>query len=390
MSSARDVLYLGETNGRPPCRRFGVYVADRLYHLYVIGRTGTGKSTLLESLAAQDLYAGRGFALIDPHGDLVERIAFLAERSGRTDVVYLNVPDPSQPYGYNPLRRVSPEKIPLAASGLIEAMKKLWKDEWGVRMEHILRNALYALLEYGEANLSDVLRVLSDRDYRGDVLRHIKNEQVRAFWTEEFPHYNPRYRQEAIAPIQNKIGAFLADPRLYRLLNTPESDIHVRRLMDDGGVLLVNLSKGKLGSDSSGLLGALLVSTIALAAYSRADVHPDARRPFHLYADEFQTFTTTSFASMVSELRKFGLGLTLANQHLGQLSADVRQAILGNVGTVIAFRLGPEDALPISREFGHVFSPEDLVELPNHNICLRLMIDGAPSRPFSARTLPPG
>jgi Type IV secretion-system coupling protein DNA-binding domain len=384
-----DISYFGRTNTRHPHQTFGIWQADRMYHLYVIGQTGTGKSSMLETLALQDIHGGRGVCVIDPHGDLVERLVANIPASRQQDLIYLNVPDPSQPYGYNPLRKVRHDRIPLAASGLLEAMKKLWVHEWGVRMEHILRNSLYALIEYGEATLPDVLRILTDKDFRRVVLLRVTNHQVREFWEHEFPKYNPRYRQEAISPIQNKIGAFLADPRLHRILTNPTEDIRIRHAMDKGKILLVNLARGDLGEDSAGLLGALLVTTISLAAFSRSDTPEDARVPFYLYLDEFQSFTTESVASMVSELRKYKVALTLAHQHLEQLEPAVRHAVLGNAGTVITFRLGAEDAALFSKEFAHVFSPDDFVTLPNYHTYIRLMIGGSPCNAFSATTVRP-
>ena len=391
MASQNDqsISFFARTNGRGTPKPFGIRQADRFSHVYVIGKTGTGKSTLLHTLAQQDVAAGRGLCLIDPHGDLAERVASDAPRFGRTDVTYWDVPDPSCLYGYNPLRHVRAEKIPLAVSGILDAFKKLWDDAWGVRMEHILRNALYALLETPDAILSDILRLFSDEKYRKQVASRITNEPVRAFWLKEFPQYSLRYRADGIAPIQNKVGAFLADPMLNRILTKPQTDLHLRQIMDAGGVLVVNLAKGKIGEDSANLLGSLLVSTIGLAAFSRAEVEQSGRRPFYVYLDEFQSFTTLSIANMTSELRKYGIGLTLAHQHLHQLEPDVRHAILGNAGTIIAFRIGPEDATFLAREFAPVFGMEDLLSLPNYHIYLKLMIDGMPSKPFSATTLEP-
>lgn len=389
MDERHAISYFGTTNGRVPHKRFGIYQADRLFHLYTLGRTGSGKSTLLETLLQEDIRAGRGCALIDPHGDLAARLVEKIPESRRGDLVYLNVPDQTQPYGYNPLRRVRSDKIPLAASGLLEALKKLWIDSWGVRMEHVLRNTLFALLEYGDATLPDVLRMYSDKTFRSNVLARVTNPQVAHFWTKEYPGWSPPYKREAVAPIENKIGAFLADPRLYRMLTKPPIDLSLRRMMDNGKVLIVNLAKGELGEDSANLLGALLLSTIGVAAFSRADTEESKRRPFFLYIDEFQNFTTLAVASMVSELRKYKVGLVLAHQHLHQLEPDVRHAVLANVGTLVVFRLGPEDAPIISRELSPVFEAEDLVHLPSHNILVKLMIDGAASRPFSAVTLHP-
>jgi hypothetical protein len=380
--TSSDLSYFGHTNSRAQATSFGIKQPDRLSHLYAIGKTGVGKSSLLERLARQDLAAGRGFALIDPHGDLVERVA----AQGCERVVYLDATDPSQPYGYNPLRRVRDDKIPLAASGLLETLKKLWPDAWGVRMEHVLRGSLYALLERNGSSLPDILRLYTDDDFRHAVTDNLRNEVVGRFWADEFDKYPARLRAEAVAPIQNKLGALLSDPTLYRILVTPKVDLRFRTLMDEGRVLLVNLAKGRLGEDTANVLGSLLVSTIGLAALSRADRPTDTRRPFFLYVDEFQSFTTLSFVNMMSELRKYGLGLTLAHQHLHQLDPDIRHAVLGNAGTLISFRVGAEDAAHLAKEFQPTFGVEDLINLPNRDFYLKLMIDGTPSRPFSART----
>ncbi|MDR3500683.1 MAG: type IV secretion system DNA-binding domain-containing protein [Parvibaculum sp.] len=383
------ISYFALTNGRPPSRRFGIKQADRLSHVYAIGKTGTGKSTLLHTLVQQDLFARRGFCLVDPHGDLADKVAADAQQSGRTDIIYWNVPDASSPYGYNPLRHVRAEKRSLAVSGILEAFKKLWDDAWGPRMEHILRNALYALLETPDAILSDILRLISDEVFRKSVAHQVTNEPVRDFWLKEFPQYSFRYRADGIAPIQNKVGAFLADPTLRRILTAPQQDLHLRQLMDAGGGLIVNLAKGEIGEDSANLLGSLLVTTIGLAAFSRAETEQSIRRPFFVYIDEFQSFTTLSTANMASELRKYGIGLTLAHQYLHQLELDVRHAVIGNAGTLIVFRVGAEDATFLAREFSPTFQMEDLLNLPNYQVFLKLMIDGAPSRPFSADTVSP-
>ncbi len=382
-----DVSYFARTNFRNDRRLFGIKQIDRLSHMYVIGKTGVGKSTLLETLAWQDFEAGRGFALVDPHGDLVEQLAerMLAKDAER--VVYLNACDPWQPFGYNPLRRVRDDKIPLAVSGMLETLKKIWPDAWGVRMEHVLRNSLYALLERDDSKLPDILALYSDEDYRKEVVRGIRNEVVKRFWQDEFEHYPARLRAEACAPIQNKLGALLSDPTLYRILVEPAIDLHFRKLMDDGLCLLVNVSKGRLGEESALVLGSLIVSTLGLAAFSRAESAPDARRPFFVYLDEFHNFTTLMLASMMSELRKYGVGLVLAHQYMHQLEPEIRHAVLGNAGTLVSFRVGPEDATILADEFQPVFEVLDLLNLPNRNIYLKLMIDGAPCPPFSATTL---
>jgi len=389
MTPLDRVTYFARTNKRPPDKVFGIKHEDRFHHLYAIGRTGTGKSTLLETLALADIRSGHGLAVVDPHGDLVERLVRAIPKERRADLVYLNPASGAPTVRYNPLRRVRADKIPLAASGVLEAFKKIWGNSWGVRMEHIFRNTIHALIEFGEATLPDILTLYIDKTFREEVLRKVENEQVRAFWTGEFAKYSPWFRQEAIGPIQNKVGAFLADKRLRELFTSDRKELSVRRFMDDGKILLVNLSKGELGEDSANLLGALLVSTISLAAFSRAELSVEKRRDFFVYLDEFQNFTTLAVANMISELRKYRVGLTLAHQHLHQLEPDVRHAVLGNVGTLISFRLGAEDARVISRELAPEFEPEDLLNLPNHAIYLKLMVDGAPSRPFSAVTLGP-
>ncbi len=370
-------------------RIFGIKDEDRFSHVYVIGKTGTGKSTLLENMALQDLERGNGFALIDPHGDLVGRIAARIPASGRRDVIYLDATDPSQPFGYNPLRHVREDRIALAASGMMDVFKKMWPDAWGVRMEHILRNVLLALLEQPDATLNDVLRLMTDQKYRKEIAWSLRNETVRNFLEKEFERFSFGYRADGIAPIQNKIGAFLADPLLNRILTKPEKDLHLRRIMDDGGVLLVNLAKGRLGEDSSSLLGGLLVTTIGLAAFSRADMPAEKRRDFFVYVDEFQSFTTLALVNMFSELRKYRVGFTVAHQYLHQLEPEIRHAVLGNAGTLISFRVGAEDAPLLEREFVERFEQIDLMQLPNYRIYIKLMIDGMPSKPFSAVTLSP-
>jgi type IV secretory pathway TraG/TraD family ATPase VirD4 len=379
--------FFARTNFRNKGIPVGIKQADRLSHMYVIGKTGTGKSTLVETLVMQDVAQGRGMMLIDPHGDLAERIAHSIPAHRRQDVIYFNVPDPAQPFGYNPLKHVREDKISLAASGLLEAFKKMWPDAWGVRMEHVLRNTLLTLLEQPEATLADVLRLLDDKAFRASIVPQIRNEQVRQFWITEYDHYPPRQRAEAIAPIQNKVGAFLADPTLRRILTSPEKPLQFRRIMDEGKILIVNLARGQVGEDTAALLGALLVTTATLAAFSRSEMDATERRPFFIYLDEFQSFTTRSLATMTAELRKYGIGVVASHQYLTQVEPPVIDAVLGNAGTIICFRLGPRDAAAMAGEFEPKLEATDLVNLPNHQIYLKLMIDGAPSQPFSADTL---
>lgn len=383
------VTLFAKTNFRDENHVFGIREADRRAHMYVIGKTGTGKSTLLEVLIDQDIRAGGGLALVDPHGDLVERVLarIPAERAG--DVIYLNAPDFSDPLGFNPLESVSPDKRPLVASSLIEVFKKIWADSWGPRMEHILRNCVLTLLDQPEATLADILRLLDDYNFRKAAVGHVENPLVVDFWRREFAQYPDRFRAEIVAPIQNKVGAFLANPVLQAILTQPKSSFDLRQVMDEGKILLVNLAKGRMGSDNAALLGALLVASIGLAGLSRADIPEETRRDFYLYLDEFQTFTTQSMANMLSELRKYRVNLILAHQYMGQIEDEIRDAILGNAGTMIVFRVGPDDAEILAKELSPPFSSGSLMNLPNHHIYLKLMIDGVVSKPFSAVTLPP-
>lgn len=384
----QQISFFAQADFRGRLTTFGIKEADRRAHMYLIGKTGTGKSTLIESLVLQDIKAGRGIALLDPHGDLVERVLSKVPGDRQGDVIYFDVPDTKQGLGFNPLSNVPQAKRSLAASGLVGVFRKLWHDSWGPRTEHILRNSLLLLLDQPEATLADVLRLFSDASYRQAALRSVRSQQVRDFWITEYAGYTARFRTEAIAPIQNKVGAFLADPTLHCILTQPKSSFNLRQIMDDGKIFLVNLAKGKLGEDTASLLGSLLVSSIGLTAIRRADAPEETRRDFYLYLDEFHTFTTLSLAGMLSELRKYRLNLILAHQYLSQLEPQVRDAILGNVGTIIAFRIGLPDAELLESEFFPDFRATDLINLPNYHIYLKLMIDGRVSSPFSARTLP--
>src|SRR5713101_6733457 len=385
--STNKTTHFARVDFRNDDRIFGIKGEDRFSHIYIIGKTGTGKSTLLETMALQDLERGNGFALIDPHGDLVARVAARIPASQQDRVIYLDATDPTQPYGYNPLRHVSEDRIALAASGMMDVFKKMWPDAWGVRMEHILRNVLMALLEQPDATLHDVLRIFSDNEFRKRIAKSLKNETVRNFLLKEFERFSFGYRADGTAPIQNKVGAFLADPMLNRILTAPEQDLHIRRIMDQGQVLLVNLAKGHIGEDSSSLLGGLLVTTLGLAAFSRANVPPSNRRPFFVYIDEFQSFTTLALANMLSELRKYRVGFTVAHHYLHQLTPEIRHAVLGNIGTIISFRVGAEDGPYLAKEFQEEFDVMDLIQLANYRVYIKLMIDGTPSKPFSAKTL---
>ena len=383
-----SLALFAQTLARPQTDRvFGIKYRDRLTHMYLIGKSGAGKTTLLETLISQDIAAGHGVTLIDPHGDYADRLAQSVPQERQADLIYFNVPDPNQPYGYNPLTRVPEHLRPLVAAGQLEILKKAWVDSWGQRLEHILRNALLALMEQPDATLLDILRLLSDRTYRLQVTNTLQNERVRSFWQDEFAKYPPRLRAEAIVPIQNKVGAYLANPVMNRVLTTPKKPLRLRRIIDERKILIINLARGQIGEDAANLIGGFMVTALGLAAYSRAALPESDRVPHFMFVDEFQNFTTVAIANMISELRKYRVGLVLANQFLSQLVPEVRDAVLGNAGTLIAFRLGGNDASYVSREFAPAFSATDLINLDNYHIYLRLMIDGTPSRPFSATTL---
>lgn len=387
MDYENDITYIARTAFRNDARVFGIRRKDRRHHMYVLGKTGTGKSTLLSVLAEQDVRRGEGLALLDPHGDLAERLLATMPAHRRSDLVYFNVPAHDQDIHFNPLDSVPLIKRPLVGAWLLDAFKKIWADSWGVRMEHILRNTLLTLLDQPEATLADMLPLLDNRAFRTRAVDRTTNHQVRRFWLHEYENYSWRYRSDAIAPIQNKVGAFLANPILNRILGHPRSSFNLREIMDQGKILLVNLAKGKLGEDPSSLLGALLVSQIGSAGLARADIAEEERRDFYLYLDEFQTFTTLSLSGMLSELRKYRVNMILANQYIAQVQEEVMDAIMGNVGTIISFRVGPRDAAFLAKEFYPVFDLNDLINLPNHAIYLKIMVDGTVSQPFSANTI---
>lgn len=357
--------------------------------MYLIGKTGVGKSTLIAALIKQDLEQGRGLLLLDPHGELVAQVRLCVPAWRAKEVIHFNVADNPDKLGFNPLESVPASRRGLAAAGLLDAFQKLWSDSWGPRLEHILRNSIHALLEHDGATLADIPRVLNDGTFRKKVVTTITNAEVKRFWTHEFGGYTARLRSEAIAPIQNKVGAFLTDPVLQKVLTNPRGSIRLREMMDQGKVLLADLSKGKLGEDTSALLGSLLASRVNLAALSRADTLETKRRPFFVYLDEFQTFTSLSFVTMLSELRKYRVGAILAHQYLAQLDERIRDAILGNAGSLIVFRLGAADGEFFEKEFYPEFTATDISNLPNYRIYLKLMIEGRLSVPFSAETLAP-
>lgn len=383
------VTYLGRTNTTRNPTTFGIRQLDRRSHIAIVGKTGTGKSALLQNIACQDVLAGHGGALLDPHGDLIRAVLQRLPESRRQNVVILDAADPSLRFRFNPFADIAENQRALAAAGLVEVFKKIWSDDWGPRLEHLLRNVVFTLLERPDSSLADIPRLLGDRTFRAAMVADIVDPVVREFWTNEFEKYSPAFRSVIVAPLQNKIGALLTDPTLRRILTEPGERIDLRRIMDDGQFLLVSLDKGRIGEGPAAILGSFLVSHMALAAVARSDTSELLRRDFAIILDEFQTFTTLSVATMLAELRKYRVGMVLANQHLSQLDPEIRDAVFGNAGTIVSFRVGGADGAFLAREFAPVFSPEDFISLPLYHIYIRLLIDGESSRPFSATTLPP-
>lgn len=384
-----EITPFAVTDYRDIRKRFGIKEKNRRGHMYIIGKTGTGKTTLIENMIVSDIKAGNGLAVIDPHGDLAEDLLSFIPKRRIKETIYFNPSDLEYPIAFNLLDKVDRTHQHLVASGLISVFKKIWYEFWGPRMEHILRHAILALLEYPESTLLDLPPMLVDKDFRKRVLEKVTNSQVRNFWFTEFEKYSAWFRSEAVAPIQNKVGQFLATPLIRNIVGQTQSSIDFRKIMDEGKILIVNLSKGRIGEDNCALLGAMIVTKIQLAALSRGDIPEWDRRSFYFYVDEIQNFLTQSFCNILSEARKYGLCLTLTHQYIEQLEEEVRWAVFGNVGTLITFRIGARDAQFLEKEFSPVFDQVDLVNLPNYHIYLKLMINGVTSRPFSAITLPP-
>ena len=387
MQHGLAVLGLATFRGRR--QPFGILGDDKRRHVLIEGKTGMGKTTLLHRLLATDLRAGQGIGLIDPHGDLAEAVLHQVPASRTNDVILFDVGDTAYPLAFNVLACPNPAQRPLVASGVLSAFKKIYGDSWGPRLEHILRNALLTLLEVPGTSLVSVLRILSDPLYRRDVLTCVQDPVIRTFWEQEFAGMPPKFQAEAIAPIQNKVGAYVSSPLLRNILGQAKSSLDLRRVMDEGKVLIVNLSKGRIGDDASMLLGSLLVTSLQLAAMSRADQPESQRRDFALYVDEFQNFATDSFATILSEARKYRLSLTLANQYLAQMDEQTLAAVFGNVGSLVCFQVGAQDAEVLAEQLGGDVQKGDLLQLPRYQAYVRLLIDGQPSRPFSMQTLPP-
>ncbi|OHA84296.1 MAG: hypothetical protein A2408_00785 [Candidatus Yonathbacteria bacterium RIFOXYC1_FULL_52_10] len=386
------VTYFGETDARNKRVPFGIKAKDRTRHMYVIGKTGMGKSTLLENMAVQDIKNGEGVAFIDPHGKTADLFLDYIPKERLNDVVYFAPFDTDHPMSFNIMEDVGYDKRHLVVSGLMSAFKKIWVDAWSARMEYILSNVLLALLEYPGSTLLGINRMLTDKAYRKKVVDNIKDPSVRSFWIDEFAKYTDRYTQEATPAIQNKVGQFTANPLIRNIVGQPKSSFDIRQMMDDRKILIINLSKGLVGEGNANLLGSMLITKIYLAAMSRADVPEAVMKTlpnFYLCVDEFQSFANESFADILSEARKYKLNLTMAHQYIEQMSEEVRAAVFGNVGTMVVFRVGAFDAEILEKEFAPVFTAEDLVNLGVYQIYLKLMIDGVSSHPFSATTLGP-
>jgi CxxC-x17-CxxC domain-containing protein len=383
------ITVFAETNFRNQYRKFGIKTDDRRRHMYFIGKTGMGKSTVLENMIVDDIRAGRGVAVVDPHGDLAEKIIDYIPANRINDVIYFNPADMEYPIAFNVVEKVEPHLRHLVASGLIGVFQKLWADSWGPRLEYILRNTILAILDYPGSTLLAVTRMLSDKPFRKKVVEKIQDPVVKAFWVNEFAGYADKFASEAVSPIQNKVGQFLSTALIRNIVGQVKSTIDMREIMDQGKILIMNLAKGRIGEDNSALLGAMMITKIQLAAMGRVDIPEKERQDFYLYVDEFQNFATDSFANILSEARKYRLNLVLAHQYVEQLSEKVKPAVFGNVGTLVVFRVGAADAEELVKEFTPTFTEEDLVNLAKYEMYLKLMIDGIASDPFSARGLPP-
>lgn len=382
-----ELVLFGETTFRNQRTNFGIKMDDRRRHMYIIGKTGMGKTELLKNIAAQDIFAGRGIAFVDPHGDVAEGLLDYIPPHRVNDVIYINPADQDYPIGFNVMESVDPDKRHLVADGIMSVFKKLWVDLWSARMEYILNYTLLALLEVPDSTLLSINRMLAEKDYRKWVVDQVKDTETKAFWTQEFAKYDEKFAREATASIQNKIGQFVSNVLIRNMIGQPKSSFDVRKAMDEQKIILVNISKGRVGEDASRLLGGLLITKIQLAAMSRIDIAQKERKDFVLFVDEFQNFATSSFANILSEARKFNLSLVVAHQYVAQMDEQVRDAVFGNVGTIVSFRVGAEDADLLEKEFSPEFMAQDIVNLGKRELYLKLMIDGVASKAFSARTM---
>lgn len=387
--SREEFTSLGHTNFRGHDQTFGIKLNDRRRHIYIIGKTGMGKSTLLENMLFSDIQSGKGVGVVDPHGDLADRVIDFVPPHRTNDVILFDPSDREYPVAFNMIERVDPAYNTIIASGLVGIFKKLYAESWGPRLEHILRNTILALLEYPNTTMLGITRMLQDDDFRRKVMRKITDPIVKGFWVNEFERMEPRLRSEAISPILNKVGQFLSSPIIRNIVGQPQSALDLRFAMDKKKIIIVNLSKGKIGEDTSSLLGSMVITKFQLDAMSRANVSESERTDFYLYVDEFQNFATESFATILSEARKYRLNLTMANQYIAQMPDEVRDAVFGNVGTLISFQVGFDDAEMIAGQFGEEVAEPDLVSLPVGHTYIRLLIDGMPTKTFSMTTFPP-
>jgi hypothetical protein len=384
----KDINFFAKTEFKNKDTIFGVKNKDRGKHMYIMGKTGGGKSTLIANMAIDDIRKDRGIGIIDPHGDLCETILDFIPKRRLNDVVYLEPFNTQRPFALNVLEIHNKEHKHLIASGIVSIFNKLYKDSWGPRLEYILRNVVITLLEIPNATLADVLPLLAQESYRNRALEKVQDQVIVDFWQKEFDKMPDRLKAEAISPIQNKVGQFVSSKMIRNIIGHPQSSINLQQIMDEGKILLLNLSQGKLGEDNASLLGAMIITQIQLAAMGRAFMKEEDRRDFFLYVDEFQNFATTSFLKILSEARKYHLSLTLANQYIDQLELEIQRAIFGNVGTLISFVVGARDAQALSKEFAQLYTENDLVSLGKFEIVLKLSIDGMTSFPFPAKTLP--
>ena len=389
----KDLTYLGLTTYRDKNTLFGIKRKDRRQHVYILGKSGTGKSVLMFNMIIQNLRNGEGVCVVDPHGELVEGVLSAIPPHRMRDVIYFNPADADHHIGFNVLELIDPQYKHLVASGLMGIFTKIWANAWSARMEYILNNCILALLDTPGTTLLGIPRMLVDKDYRQKIISNLKDPVIKAFWIHEYEAWQDKFRNEAIAPIQNKVGQFLSTSIIRNVVGQSISTINIFDIMNQGKIFLVNVSKGRIGEDNSALLGGMIITKIQLAAMERVRIPEDERKDFYLYVDEFQNFVTDAFAGILSEARKYKLNLTVAHQYTAQLvsekSTAVRDAVFGNVGTMIVFRVGSDDAEFLEKEFDPEFTPQDIVNLPNYKIYLKLMIDGVTSRPFSAKTLPP-
>lgn len=383
-----NISAFGLTNFRGINHQFGMLRYDRSRHVYIIGQTGAGKSGMLELFALSDIFHGQGYAIIDPHGDFAINNMRFIPGSRLQDVVYFNPADTAFPLGFNPLEVTDPNQKTNISSEVIGVLKRMFGDSWGPRLEYILRYTILALLDRPETTMLDITRMLTDKKFRKDTLTYCKDTVVLQFWNVEFASWTDKFQAEAIAPVLNKVGAFTANPVIRNIIGQPKSTFNIRKIMDEGKILIVNLSKGLIGEDNASILGSFLVTKIQLAAMSRSDI-PDIkdRRPFYLYVDEFQNFATDSFATILSEARKYGLNLTVANQYISQMSDTVRDAVFGNVGTMISFRVSADDAPILAKQFEPQFEPNDLLQMHNRHFIINMVINGEKAPAFSATTL---